>query len=111
MGRTNPTYRDSLRAIERDWSKYRRALRRPDQQHFDRLFEQAREHADASGYLNHQFVEQPFLVSVMLEQEKRLDTLAERLDALEERDDERGESSEGDEKSTNDANDPGPHRR
>jgi hypothetical protein len=102
VGRTNPTYRDSLRAIEREWAKYRRALRRTDQQHFDRLFEQAREHADASGYLNHQFVEHPFLVSVLLEQEKRLDTLAERVGELEA---ERGEgvSETNDTNGTNDA--------
>ena len=54
MGRTNPTYRDALRAIEERWAEFRRALRRRDQPRFDRLFEYAREHADASGLLNHQ---------------------------------------------------------
>jgi len=54
MGRTNPTYRDALRAIEERWAEFRRALRRHDQPRFDRLFEYAREHADASGLLNHQ---------------------------------------------------------
>ena len=54
MGRTNPTYRDALRAIEERWTEFRRALRRRDQPRFDRLFEYAREHADASGLLNHQ---------------------------------------------------------
>lgn len=59
MGRTNPTYRDALRAMESRWEDYRRALRRADQQVFDRLFEAARVHADASGLQNHQFVEIP----------------------------------------------------
>jgi len=54
MGRTNPTYRDALRAIEERWAEFRRALRRRDQPRFDRVFEYAREHADASGLLNHQ---------------------------------------------------------
>jgi len=31
MGRTNPTYRDALRAIEERWAEFRRALRRRDQ--------------------------------------------------------------------------------
>ena len=54
MGRTNPTYRDALRAIEERWTEFRRALQRRDQPRFDRLFEYAREHADASELLNHQ---------------------------------------------------------
>jgi len=83
MGRTNPTYRDALRAIEERWADFRRALRRRDQPRFDQLFEYAREHADASGLLNHQNPVLPALFSIDLEQEARLDTHEERLDALE----------------------------
>ena len=79
MGRTNPTYRDVLRATEDQWNPYRRALRQQDQPHFDRLFEHARAHADAAGYLNHQWSELPFLVSILLEQEKRLIELEDQL--------------------------------
>ncbi len=57
MGRTNTTYRDLLRAMESRWQEYRRALRHADQAIFDRLFEYARAHADASGVQNHQLVE------------------------------------------------------
>ncbi|SEO74444.1 hypothetical protein SAMN05216388_101810 [Halorientalis persicus] len=83
MGRTNPTYRDALRAIEERWADFRRALRRRDQPHFDRLFEYAREHADASGLLNHQNPLLPALFSIDLEQEARLDEHEERLAELE----------------------------
>ena len=83
MGRTNPTYRDALRAIEERWAEFRRALRRRDQPRFDRLFEYAREHADASGLLNHQNPMLPALFSIDLEQEARLDDHADRLDELE----------------------------
>jgi len=83
MGRTNPTYRDALRAIEERWAEFRRALRRRDQPRFDRLFEYAREHADASGLLNHQNPLLPALVSIDLEQEARLDEQEERLEELE----------------------------
>jgi hypothetical protein len=83
MGRTNPTYRDALRAIEERWAEFRRALRRRDQPRFDRLFEYAREHADASGLLNHQNPLLPALLSIDLEQEARLDDHEERLDHLE----------------------------
>ena len=85
MGRTNPTYRDALRAIEERWAEFRRALRRRDQPHFDRLFEYAREHADASGLLNHQNPLLPALFSIDLEQEVRLDDHEERLSQLEQR--------------------------
>lgn len=83
MGRTNPTYRDILRSLENQWSDYRRGLRRDDQQRFDRLFEHARAHADASGYLNHTEPFYPVLVSIALEQEARLDELERRLVELE----------------------------
>ena len=85
MGRTNPTYRDALRAIEERWAEFRRALRRRDQPRFDQLFEYAREHADASGLLNHQDPLLPALLSIDLEQETRLDDHEERLSKLEQR--------------------------
>ncbi|MDL0133887.1 hypothetical protein [Halobacterium salinarum] len=83
MGRTNPTYRDALRAIEERWTDFRRALRRRDQPRFDQLFEYAREHADAGGLLNHQNPLLPALISIDLEQEARLDEHEERLAELE----------------------------
>ncbi len=69
--------------MESRWDDYRRALRHADQEVFDRLFEHARTHADASGLQNHQFVEIPALVSIALEQQKRIDDLEDRLDHLE----------------------------
>ncbi|WP_436936552.1 hypothetical protein [Halovenus marina] len=83
MGRTNPTYRDALRAIRERWADFRRALRSRDQPRFDQLFEYAREHADASGLLNHANPILPALFSIDLEQEARLDAQEERLDKLE----------------------------
>jgi len=85
MGRTNPTYRDALRAIEERWAEFRRALRRRDQPRFDQLFEYARKHADASGLLNHQNPLLSALLSIDLEQEARLDDHEERLAELEQR--------------------------
>jgi len=84
MGRTNPTYRNALRAIEERWQDFRRALRRRDQPRFDQLFTYAREHADASGLLNHQSPLLLALFSIDLEQESRLDAHEERLEKLEE---------------------------
>lgn len=83
MGRTNPTYRDALSAIEREWSDYRRALRRRDRAHFDRLFAHAREHADAAGARNHTDPVVPLLLSVALAQERRIAELSDRTERLE----------------------------
>jgi hypothetical protein len=96
MGRTNPTYRDALRVIEERWSDFRRALRRRDQPRFDRLFEYAREHADASGLLNHETPLLPALLSIDIEQERRLDEHDQRLEALEGRLDDRTDGGRSD---------------
>ena len=83
MGRTNPTFRNILEAITRRWGDYRRALRAADQPHFDRLFEYADEHADAAGYLNADDPMAPILLSMLLEQQKQLSVLQDRVAALE----------------------------
>jgi hypothetical protein len=69
--------------MENRWAEYRRGLRRADQQVFDRLFEFARAHADASGLQTPRLVEIPALVSIILEQQKQIDDLEDRLDHLE----------------------------
>ncbi|WP_123533944.1 hypothetical protein [Halosimplex salinum] len=83
MGRTNPTYRDFLRRLEDDWRSFRRGLRRRSQSDFDRLFERARDHADAAGYANGTDPEFAFLLSVLVAQERELRELRERVDAVE----------------------------
>lgn len=93
MGRTNPTYRDFLRRLEDDWAPFRRGLRRRSQGDFDRLFERARDHADAAGYANGTDPEFAFLLSVLLAQEAELRELRGRLD---DRDDAAGEDDGAD---------------
>ena len=81
MGRTDPTFRDLLRALEDRWQPFRRALRYEDQERFDRLLTHARNHADAAGNLNHQSPVIPVLVAIALAQERRLDELRARVEA------------------------------
>lgn len=80
MGRTNPTFRDVLRALEDRWKPFRRALRYEDQERFDQLLTHARNHADAAGHLNHQSPVIPVLVAITLAQERRLDELEARVE-------------------------------
>ncbi len=81
MGRTNPTYRDTLRHLEDGWGDYRRALRYRDQEHFDRLWEHAAGYADAAGYQNSSRPMDLVLLSIALAQERRINELEERLDS------------------------------
>jgi len=72
-----------LESTKSTWGDYRRALRRRDKPAYDQLFEYADAHADAAGYLNADTPFHPILFSMLLEQQKRLDDLEERLDTLE----------------------------
>ena len=85
MGRTNPTFRGILQSVEERWQRYRRALRHDDKEHFDALFEYARAHADAAGYLNRESPLLPVLFSISLGQEKRRRQLQDRVAELEAR--------------------------
>jgi hypothetical protein len=98
MGRTNPTFRDTLRHMEDQWQPYRRGLRRRDQPAFDDLWGMARGYADAGGYLNHANPTVVMLFSVCLAQQRRLNDLEDRLDEVVESDSEFGrviQESEG----------------
>lgn len=75
MGRTNPTLRDRLDGLEREWQPFRRSLRYRHQEGFDRLFERARGHADAAGQQNPPDVWQAFVVAVLLAQEREVQAL------------------------------------
>lgn len=79
MGRTNPTYRDAVRHLESEWQPMRRALRRDYQDDFDRLFDRAREFADAAGYANPREPERALLLSLALAHEAELRRMREEL--------------------------------
>jgi len=80
VGRSNPTYRDSLRRLEERWGDYRRALRHRDQDHFDRLWEHAATYADAAGYQNTERNLDFVFMSILLAQERRIAALEAELD-------------------------------
>jgi hypothetical protein len=84
VGRTNPTYRDRVSALEQEWGDYRHALRASEQPHFDSLFEHGRTYAHAAGYLNHPTPTIPLLFSLCLAHERELAALRERVEGLEE---------------------------
>ena len=75
MGRTVPTFRQLIDDTMARWSKFRRALRREDQEYFDRLFRRVRSYTQAATYQASDNPMEAILLSIALDQEKRLDAL------------------------------------
>jgi hypothetical protein len=83
MGRTVIPYSQVWEAERQRWQKFRRALRREDQVHLDRLFELARLHLQAGVYASNPWPLESLLLSMLLEHQKTLSSLTERLLRLE----------------------------
>jgi hypothetical protein len=78
MGRTVPTFVQLIEQASEHWSKFRRALRREDQVHFDKLFLSVRCYTQAATYQCHDNPMEAILLSIALDLQKRLDAI-ERL--------------------------------
>ena len=76
----------------REWQKFRRALRREDQNVFDQLFEKARLHSESGGLASRPWPFEMIRVSILLEEEKEMVDLRSRLKTHEDR--EKGEELE-----------------
>jgi dihydroxyacetone kinase-like predicted kinase len=72
MGRTVPTYRNTLESIIGSWSDYRRALAKDDREVFDGMVNRARLHASAATYAAFSDPVEGALLSILLEQEKEI---------------------------------------
>ncbi len=83
MGRTVLPYSHVWEEERQRWLKFRRALRREDQTQFDRLFELARLHLQAGVYASNPWPLESMLLSMLLEHQKVISALDERLQKLE----------------------------
>jgi hypothetical protein len=92
MGRTVLPYSQVWEEERQRWLKFRRALRKEDQLHLDRLFELARLHLQAGVYASQPWPLESMLLSMLLEHEKTMRLLEERLRSLEECHSERSEA-------------------
>jgi len=85
MGKTNPTYRDTVRNLRKnEFEQYRRALRYEHQERFDFLWDQAELHSMAGGAYRGDPME-AILLSMMIAQQRELDDLRDRLDRYEDK--------------------------
>jgi hypothetical protein len=83
MGRTVLPFSRVLEQEVQEWRKFRRGLRKEDQQFLDRLFEEARLHVQAGVYASRPWPFETILVSILLEHEKALVELRSKLGVLE----------------------------
>ncbi len=81
MGRTLPSITQTFLQEQEAFSRFRRALRRGDQQALDDLFAAAQKHLAAAAYAAHALPLETFLIAMLLEEHKevmRLRDLVER---------------------------------
>ena len=83
MGRTVLPYSHVWEEERQRWLKFRRALRKEDQMHLDRLFELARLHLQAGVYASNPWPLESMLLSMLLEHQKALSALTDSLQRLE----------------------------
>ena len=85
MGRTVLPFSRVLEQEVQEWRKFRRGLRKGDQQFLDHLFEEARLHVQAGVYASRPLPFETILVSILIEHEKTLVELRSKVKALEEK--------------------------
>ncbi len=85
MGRTMPSITQAFVEEQEAFTRFRRALRRTDQQALDDLFVYARQHLAAAAYASHALPMETFLLAMLLEQHKEVQRLHTQLDDLRKR--------------------------
>ena len=85
MGRTVLPFSQVLEQEVQEWRKFRRGLRKEDQQFLNRLFEKARLHVQAGVYASRPWPFETILISILLEHEKAMVELRTKLKELEEK--------------------------
>lgn len=72
MGRTLAPITQVFLQEEESFSRFRRALRRSDQEAMDDLFVAARKHLSAAAYASHALPFEVFLLAMLLEEHKEV---------------------------------------
>jgi hypothetical protein len=81
MGRTVLSYTQKILALESEWSKFRRALRREDQELFDELFCFAKYHSAPASYFSTPNPMEPIFMAILVELLKEIRRLRSELQA------------------------------
>ena len=81
MGRTVLSFNQKILAIESQWGKFRRALRKEDQDLLDNLFNFAKYHSASSSYFSTPNPMEPIFMAILIELLKELRRLKDELGA------------------------------
>jgi hypothetical protein len=84
VGKTVESYRIALDKEAQRWSGFARALRKEDREVFDQMMDACRNFASAGSNATRPVMFEPMVMSILLEQQKRLNRLAKDLDAARE---------------------------
>jgi len=82
MGRTVSSITQSFLKEQAAFARFRRALRKQDQQALDDLFAAARKHLAAASYASHALPFETFLLAMLLEEHKEVIRLRGEVDRL-----------------------------
>jgi len=83
MGRTVLPIAQVIQQERDEWSKFRRVLRKEDQAAFDELFTIAKYYSAACAYASRPIPMEPIFLSILIEHQKTISALRERVDKLE----------------------------
>jgi hypothetical protein len=84
MGRTVQTFTNIIDSEVASWAKFRRGLRKEDQEVFDCIFRAAKRHLAENFYAMRPIPFESIIVSAMLEQQKEINGLRAELARLRE---------------------------
>ncbi len=83
MGRTVLPIAQIIQQEREEWSKFRRVLRKEDQKAFDTMFDAVKYHSAACSYASRPVPTESVFVSILLEHQKTIAALRERIEKLE----------------------------
>jgi len=85
MGKTVESYRIALDTEIQSWNGFAKALRTDDREAFEQMTDACRNHASAGSNATRPEIFEPMIMSILLEQQKKLMRLEKELDAVKQR--------------------------
>ena len=85
MGKTVESYRIALDMEIQRWNSYTKALRNDDREAFEQLMDMCRNYASAGSNAARPTMFEPMVMSILLNQQKKLIKLEKELDAVRQR--------------------------
>ena len=82
MGRTVPTFTNLIDEELASWSKFRRGLRKDDQEVFDEIFRATKLHLAENFYAMRAVPFESMIMSIILEQQKKIKRLEKNIEMM-----------------------------